>query len=181
MSSEMVTARLPESGRDGEQVYLSLGSNLGDRQENLNRAIQLLSQRLRMGLISSIYETEPVGVAEQPRFLNMASQVFTRLAAKDLLTLTKGIESMMGRASNTSNLPRPIDIDILFYGNEVIKTEELTIPHPRLAERAFVLVPLAEIAPDLVHPISGKSVRTLLGALASTQGVVKWEKVTKEG
>jgi len=169
MTSEMVT------------VYLSLGSNLGDRQQNLERAIQLLSNRLRVGLVSSIYETEPVGNTEQPRFLNLACQVFTRLAAKDLLALVKGFESMMGRAPNTSNLPRPIDIDILFYGNQVIKTEELTIPHPRLTERAFVLVPLAEIAPDVVHPISSKSVRDLLGALASTQGVVKWEKVTKEG
>jgi len=169
MSSEMVT------------VYLSLGSNLGERQENLGKAIQLLSHRLRVGLVSSIYETEPVGNTKQPHFLNLACQVFTRLAAKDLLTLTKGFESMMGRARNTSNAPRPIDIDILFYGNQVIATEELTIPHPRLTERAFVLVPLAEIAPDLVHPINHKAVKELLNGLTSTQGVVKWEKAAKEG
>ena len=169
MSSEMVA------------VYLSLGSNLGERQENLDKAIQLLSHRLRVGLVSSIYETEPVGVPEQPRFLNMAVQVFTRLAAKDLLVLFKGFETMMGRARNTSNAPRPIDIDILFYGDQVIETEELTIPHPRLAERAFVLVPLAEIAPDLVHPVNGKTVKEMLESVAGKEGVVKWEKKTKEG
>ena len=169
MSSELIT------------VYLSLGSNLGDRQENLDKAIQLLSNRLRMGLVSSTYETEPVGNTEQPRVLNLACQVFTRLAAKDLLTLTKGFELMMGRARNTSNAPRPIDIDILFYGDQVIETEELTIPHPRLTERAFVLVPLAEIAPDLAHPINCKTVQELLNGLASTQGVAKWGKKAKEG
>ena len=162
-------------------VYLSLGSNLGERQENLDKAIQLLSHRLRLGLASSIYETEPVGVPEQARFLNLAVQVFTRLAAKDLLVLFKGFESMMGRARNTSNAPRPIDIDILFYGDQVIKTEDLVIPHPRLTERAFVLVPLAEIVPDLVHPVNGKTIRELLESVAGKEGVVKWERKAKEG
>jgi len=169
MSSETVT------------VYLSLGSNLGERQENLDKAIQLLSHRLRVGLVSSIYETEPVGVPEQTRFLNLAVQVFTRLAAKDLLGLFKGFESMMGRAPNTSNAPRPIDIDILFYGDRVIETEELTIPHLRLAERAFVLVPLAEIAPDLVHPVNGKTVKELLQGVVGKESVAKWERKAKEG
>src|SRR3972149_6751898 len=96
-------------------VYLSLGSNLGDREANLKRAIELLLHKVRLGLVSSIYETEPVGNTAQPRFLNLACQVFTRLAAKDLLALTKGIESRMGRAPNTPNLPRSIDIGILVY------------------------------------------------------------------
>ena len=169
MSSEMVT------------VYLSLGSNLGERQENLDKAIQLLSHRLRLGQVSSIYETEPIGTTEQPRFLNLACQVFTRLAAKDLLVLAKGIESMMGRARNTSNAPRPIDIDILFCGNQVIETAELIIPHPRLTERAFVLVPLAEIAPELVHPANDKTVKEMLESVAGKEGVVKWERKAKEG
>ena len=167
MSSEMIP------------VYLSLGSNLGDREANLKKAIELLSHRLRVGLVSPIYETEPVGVPEQPKFLNLAMQVFTRLAAKDLLILGKGFESMMGRARNTSNAPRTIDIDILLYGSEIIKTDDLIIPHPRLTERAFVLVPLADIAPDLVHPENGKKVSELLKSLPNMQGVTKWENKAK--
>ena len=162
-------------------VYLSLGSNMGERQDNLNKAIDLLSQRMRMGPVSSVYETEPVGNTAQPLFLNLACQVFTRLAARDLLTLCQGIESRLGRARNTTNAPRPIDIDILFYGNQVINLQELTIPHPRMIERAFVLVPLTEIAPDLVHPANGKKVSELLKSLKSTEGVHKWEKKAKEG
>ncbi|MBI2850144.1 MAG: 2-amino-4-hydroxy-6-hydroxymethyldihydropteridine diphosphokinase [Chloroflexi bacterium] len=161
-------------------VYLSLGSNLGDRQANLDKAIGLISNRMRLGQVSSIYETEPVGNVEQPRFLNLACQVFTRLAPKDLLSLVKGFEAMLGRARNTHNAPRTIDIDILFYGNQIIESEELTIPHPRLAERAFVLAPLAEIAPDLVHPITGKTVAEMLKDLPNTRGVVKLEKKVEE-
>ena len=94
----------------------------------------------------------------------------------ELLTLAKGIESKLGRAFNKSNAPRPIDIDILFYGEQVIETPELIIPHPRLAERAFVLIPLAEIAPDLVYPVSGKTAKELLKEVRETQGVFRWEK-----
>lgn len=155
-------------------VYLGLGSNMGNRQDNLDRALNLLSQRLRMGQVSSIYDTEPVGNTEQPRFLNLACQVFTSLAPAEMLTLAKGIELKLGRTPGTSNASRPVDVDILFYGEKVIKTRELAIPHPRLAERAFVLVPLGEIAPDLVHPVSGKTVRELLQAVTETQGVLKW-------
>ncbi len=162
-------------------VYLGLGSNLGDREANLKKAIELLSHRLRVGVVSSIYETEPVGVPEQPKFLNQVVQVFTRLAAKDLLVLGKGFESMMGRALNTSTAPRTIDIDILFYGNEVIKADDLIIPHPRLTERTFVLVPLADIAPDLVHPENGRTVRQMLESVNGKEGVVKWEKKPVDG
>ena len=155
-------------------VYLGLGSNMGNRQDNLDEALGFLSQRLRVEKISSVYDTEPVGNINQPRFLNLVCQVHTRLAPTELLTLAKGIESKLGRGGK-SNAPRPIDIDILFYGDQVIETPELVIPHPRLTERAFVLLPLAEIAPDFRHPVSGKTIKGLLQGVTETQGVFKWE------
>jgi len=156
------------------EIYLSLGSNMGDRQQNLDRALNLLSQRLRMGKTSPIYDTEPIGNTHQPHFLNLACQAFTRLTPEGLLALVKGIESKMGRTGK-SNAPRPIDIDILLYGAEVLETAELVIPHPRMTEREFVLVPLAEIAPDIIHPTSGKTVRELLSDIEEEQGVLPLE------
>ena len=156
-------------------AYLGLGSNLGNRQDNLDRALDILGQRLRVDKVSSVYDTEPVGNIDQPRFLNLVCQVYTRLNPIELLTLAKGIESKLGRASSKSNAPRPIDIDILFHGNQVIETPELVIPHPKLAERAFVLIPLAEITPDLTHPVSGKTIKELLQGVTEVQSVFKWE------
>ena len=157
-------------------VHLGLGSNLGDRKANLDQALGYLSHRLRVAKVSSVYDTEPVGNPNQPRFLNMVCQVETMIGPEALLILLKGVEQKIGRLPGKPNSPRPIDIDILFYGNRVINTPALVIPHPKLTERAFVLVPLAEIAPTLVHPVNKKNIEQLLGELKKgVQGVLKLE------
>ncbi len=156
-------------------VYLSLGSNVGDRQQNLKRALELLSQRLRIGKVSSMYDTDPVGNIDQPRFLNMVCEAYTGLAPQGLLFLVKGIESKLGRARRKSGSPRPMDIDILLYGNQTVRSPDLIIPHPRMLERAFVLVPLAEIASDVVHPVVGRTIRDILDNMKEKQGVFKFE------
>ena len=153
-------------------VYFSLGSNLGNRQENLDRALKLLSERMRMGKVSAIYDTEPIGNVNQPRFLNLACEAFTRLTPEGLLALVKGIELKMGRYSRSGE-PRIIDIDIILYGDQVVNTPNLVIPHPQMHERSFVLVPLAEIAPDVVHPVLKKKIKELNKATKEVQGVLK--------
>jgi 2-amino-4-hydroxy-6-hydroxymethyldihydropteridine diphosphokinase len=160
--SELVTA------------YLSLGSNLGNRQENLDRALKLISERMRVGKISSIYDTEPVGLVDQPRFLNLACEVFTRLNPEGLLALFKGFEQKMGRYSRSGE-PRIIDIDIVLYGDQVVNTPDLVIPHPRMHERSFVLIPLTEIAPEVVHPVLKKKIKELNKAAKEVQGVMKFD------
>ena len=159
---------------DTVTAYLSLGSNLGNREDNLDMALKLLGQRMRIGKVSSIYDTEPLGNTKQPRFLNLACEVFTRLAPEGLLALAKGIEGKMGRRGKSGE-PRTIDIDILLYGDEVVDTRDLVIPHPRMAERSFVLVPLAEIAPDLVHPVLKKTIKEMNQAIKEKQGVMKFD------
>ena len=155
-------------------VYLSLGSNLGNRQANLDQALKLMTERMRLGKVSSIYDTEPVGMTNQPRFLNLACEVITRLSPEGLLALVKGIESKMGRYSRTGE-PRIIDIDIVLFGDLVINTPDLVIPHPRMHERAFVLIPLAEIAPDFVHPVLKKTIKELDKAVKEVQGVLRFD------
>jgi 2-amino-4-hydroxy-6-hydroxymethyldihydropteridine diphosphokinase len=156
-------------------VYLCLGSNIGSREDNLQKAMGYISHRLRLGKVSSIYDTAPVDIP-QSRFLNMVCEVSTTLPPTALLSLLQGFESMLGRLPGISGMPRPIDIDILFYGDLVLNSPELIIPHPRLAEREFVLVPLAEIAPDLVHPVLKKTIKKLLTSVAGKQDVVKFEQ-----
>jgi 2-amino-4-hydroxy-6-hydroxymethyldihydropteridine diphosphokinase len=153
-------------------VYLSLGSNLGNRQENLDQALKLLSQRMQVGKVSSVYDTEAVGPIAQPRFLNLVCEVKTRLAPEGLLTMVKGLELKMGRKSRTGE-PRTIDVDILLYGDTVMNARDLVIPHPKMGERQFVMVPLAEIAPDVIHPVTKKTIKEMNAAIKETQGVMK--------
>lgn len=153
-------------------VYLALGANIGDRRSNLAAALQRLREVLDIEVVSSIYETDPVGYTAQPRFLNIVCAGKTWLGAADLLKYTKEIEMAIGRKPSFRNGPRPIDIDILLYDDLTIDLEQLTIPHPRMRERAFVLVPLAEIAPQIIDPVSGQSARDLL-ATVSQQGVTR--------
>ena len=144
------------------RVYLSLGSNLGRRAEKLIQALCMLEDELRIVRVSSIYETEPVGIREQPWFLNLVCAAETELSPQGLLAFIQSIEGKMGRVRERRFGPRPIDIDILFYDDLVTKTPSLEIPHPCLTERAFVLVPLVEIAPDLLHPTLELTVRAIL-------------------
>jgi len=159
-------------------VFLGLGSNLGDRQNNLNLAIDFLKERIKIEKASPVYDTAPVGNINQPRFLNMVLQISTRLPANTLLFMVKGIEAKLGRVP--IDTPRPIDIDILFYDDQVINTPpQLIIPHPRLAERAFVLMPLADIAPDFIHPVSKKTVRQMLSEVEGKEGVKLFSESNK--
>ena len=156
-------------------VYLGLGANLGNRQNNLKRALELLRAQVRIEQVSSFYETEPVGYREQPRFLNAVCRVSTSLSPEELLALIKEIEAKLGRVPSFPNAPRLIDIDILFYNDQVINLPQLTIPHPRLEERGFVLVPLADIAPELVHPVSHQKIKDLVARAEGQGGVKKWK------
>lgn len=147
-------------------AYIGIGSNLGNRAENCVNAITLLiADGVRVTSISSMIETEPWGIKEQPKFINMAIQIQTPLAPDDLLKLLKDIEVRSGRVPGPVWGPRIVDLDILFYEDLVMKTPELEIPHPGAGSRDFVLKPLAEIAPELIHPVLKKSVRELLHSL----------------
>ena len=158
------------------RVYLGLGSNLGDREQNLARATDLLAQVVKIEKTSSAYVTEPVDHSDQPLFLNAVYCVQTSLSPEELLDVAKRIEAALGRKPSFRNGPRPIDIDILFYGDMVVNVPHLVIPHPRVQERAFVLIPLEEIAPRLVHPVSGRTVREMASQLKDRKGVRIWHQ-----
>ena len=160
------------------EVYLGLGSNLGDRASNIARGLQMLEDSSSRVAASSLYETSPQGYADQPPFLNAACRIRTTLEPFELLAELNRIEAALGRRRSFPNAPRELDIDILLWGETVLDTPTLTVPHPRMAERAFVLVPLAEIAPGLTHPVLADTIEEMLQRLdVGEDTVTRWGDV----
>ncbi len=155
-------------------MHIALGSNLGDRMANLDAAITALASAIADVERSPVYDTDPKYVTDQPRFLNMVVAGETQLEPQALLAALKGIERRLGRTAGERYGPRPIDLDILFYGDETIDRPELAVPHPRLGERAFVLRPLADIDPGKKDPRTGRSVAEMLDAVEDDGGLVPY-------
>ena len=147
------------------EAYIGLGSNLGNRKKNITEAVRLLSEMDVDVKLSSIYESRPVGFVSQPTFFNAVCRINTRLNVFDLLDVLKKIECLFGRRRSFPNAPRVLDLDILMYGDHVYDLPSVKIPHHRMTQRAFVLVPLAEIASNLPHPILNVSIGSLLNNL----------------
>jgi 2-amino-4-hydroxy-6-hydroxymethyldihydropteridine diphosphokinase len=151
-----------------------MGANLGDRAATLREAVRRLGELGRVAAVSSLYETEPVGFREQPSFLNAVLALETDRSPAELLHALIAIERDLGRVRTFRNAPRTLDLDILLIDDVVLHSKDLTIPHSRMHERAFVLAPLAEIAPDAVHPVRGASITELLAALPDQGGIAVW-------
>ena len=151
-------------------VFIALGSNLGDRLKNLEAAIAAMKPALLPMICSAVYETPPWGYLDQPRFLNQVVRAETELSPIELLDHLKGIEKQLGRLETFRYGPRVVDLDILFYDDLIFDSSRLKIPHPRLTGRAFVLLPLSQLAPDLRHPVEGRTIQELL-ASESTEGI----------
>jgi 2-amino-4-hydroxy-6-hydroxymethyldihydropteridine diphosphokinase len=151
-------------------VYLALGSNLGDREAHLAHALGRFQEEDTLTGVSSVYETDPVGVTDQPRFLNMIACVETGRTPTDLLLLVRSIEAERDRVRTFRNAPRTLDIDILLYGDRQIRQEELTVPHPRMNERPFVLAPLLELDPDITEPGTGRRYSDIFAAAGGIAG-----------
>lgn len=147
-------------------VLIALGTNLGNREENLRSALAALRQFIDITAISRVYNTEPVGVRDQPDFWNMVVRGRTRVEPLPLLLNLKRIEAQLGRTAAPRNAPRVIDLDLIAWEQRILSTDEITLPHPRMHERSFVLYPLREVAPDFRHPVSGLSVDELVERLS---------------
>ena len=160
-------------------VFIALGTNLGDRLDYLRQARRALEPKVSIVSCSPIYETPPWGYLDQPAFLNQVIKAETELKPPDLLNFVKNIEKELGRTPGIPNGPRPIDLDILFYDDLQIEAGRLVIPHPRIAGRGFVLVPLADLAPDLVHPIFGKTIAEMLEE-SDREGIAEITSMNRE-
>ena len=158
------------------EAFIALGSNIGDREANIKAALELLEQQVKIIKTSDLYETKPMYIEKQDWFLNGVAKIETELPPKELLALLKENEKKLGRKPVERNGPRIIDLDILFYNSQVIYEGDLQIPHPKMGERAFVLVPLSEIAGDFVHPIEGKTIRELLAGVHYDKSEIKAQK-----